>query len=143
MASFISSFMENVHENIDPSYIREKEETKKQLQSIGLISTAILVASIALVIFGVALTASGGFSAIIGLPIILVSLPLGYLSFNAYKVTKNISDIEDNPKEYQRFIGWDLIWDKQKIKKKLEQETFCFSWIVDVAVEEMGKSKLR
>lgn len=83
MVNFISSFMENIHENIDPSYMKEKEETKKQLQAIGLVSTAALIVSIAIGLFGTASTASGGFGAVIGLPLILVSLPLGYFSFNA------------------------------------------------------------
>ena len=140
MTSIISSFIENVHENIDPSYLKEKREIKKNLQQVGLISTAASIASLAVGIFGLALTVSGGLGAIIGLPLILVSLPLGYLAFNTYKLSENMKDIIDNPKEYQRFFGLVPTFDKQKIKKKLEEETFCFSWAAELAAEAMAKS---
>lgn len=139
MTSFISSFVETVHENIDPSYVREKQQVKKGVQATGLISTATLVASIALGTIGIALTCGGLIAT--GLALTSVSLPLCYSSFNAYTVSKNISDIIDNPKQYQKITDFELTWDKQKIKKKLEQDTFCFSSIVDVAVEKVSKLK--
>lgn len=134
MLNSMSSFFENIHENIDHAYLLEKEERKKQIQSVGLISTAVLVASAVVGIFGFALTISGTVGAVIGLPLILVTLPLGYLSFNTYKVSKNMNDIIDNPTAYRNL---NLTLDKQQIKKKLQQETFCFDWIIDLAVEKI------
>lgn len=141
MVSFsLASFLENIHETVDPAYLEAKEANKKGIQFVGFIATATFVASVASAIFGMALTVSSGFGAILGAPIILVSLPIGYASYNAAKVSKNINDIIDNPKEYQKLFGLHQVFDKQKIKKKLEQETFCFSWAVNVVVEAMVKS---
>ncbi|MBA3816436.1 MAG: hypothetical protein H0X29_07950 [Parachlamydiaceae bacterium] len=137
MVNFVSSFIESIHENIDPSYLKDKDQAKKNLKQIGLTSTATLVTSIVFGILGISLTASG---AAIGLPLILVSLPIGYLSFNVYNVSKNINDILDNPKDYQRLFVLDPGYDKQKIKTKLEQGTFCFSWIIELALDEVAKS---
>lgn len=139
MINFICSSIENIHENIDPSYLKEKEGVKNNVLVIGLVSTATFVTSIAFAIFGIALTVSSGLGAFIGFPIILVSLPVGYLSYNAYKISKNTNDIIDNPKKYQRLFGLDPAFDKQKIKNKLEQGTFCFSSIVEIALEGVAK----
>lgn len=129
----LSLFLESIHENANPAYLQQKEEKKKLIQSMGLISTAVLVASAVVGIFGIALTLSGGVGAVMGLPLILVNLPLGYLSFNAYKVSQNINDIIDNPAIYRNL---NQTFDKQKIKKKLEKETFFFNWIIDVLVDK-------
>lgn len=140
MIDYISPYMENIHENVDPAYKMEKEEAKRQLQPIGLVATATLIASIALGIFGIALAVSGGYGAIVALPLILISVPLCYLSYNAYKVTKNIDEIIDNPKKYQKFhYQQDPTLDMQKIKKKLAKDTICFRPVVDWFVDKMDR----
>lgn len=133
MVRFVSSFVEDFREFVDPSYLEAKEEMKKNLRTMGLVATGTLVASFALTFFGAALTTSG-----FGAPIIFVSLPLGYSSYNCYKISENLYDIIENPTEYQKFTS--LSVDKQKIKKKLGEGTFCFSWIIDLAVDEAIKS---
>lgn len=134
MVNFIPSVIDYIHENVDPSYMKEKEESKKAIQAAGLISTAGIIASAALAILGLT---SGG---LVGSALILVSLPAGYLSYNAYKMFGNIHDIIDNPKIYQNSLGLEPTFDKQKLKAKLMQDTVCFNFCVDFIVEEMAKA---
>lgn len=136
MAGFIARFAEGLHEQIDPSYQLKKEETRKQIQQFGLISTASFVLSVAFAIFGIALTASSGLGAFFGFPIIFVALPTCYFSYNASKALTNFNDIINNPKEYLDLLGSP---DKPKIKKKLEERTFGFNWIIDFVVDGTAK----
>lgn len=146
MVNHLSSFIghlhdaaEHVHENIDPEYKKQKEEMKDGLQKMGLLSTAGVASSIALGILGIALTASGGLAAIVGVPLILVSLPLGYLAYNAYRVAENLNDIVDNPIKFHAPFTLEKAFDKQKIKEKLKENTFGFSWIIDFAIDQLSK----
>ncbi|MBS0585280.1 MAG: hypothetical protein JSR76_03135 [Verrucomicrobia bacterium] len=136
MSGFIS-FIEKFHESVSPEYVKKKEGAQKEVQQVGLIATAALVGSVAFGVLGVLLTISGGFPAVIGLGLILVTLPLGYLAFNTYTASKNMRDIIDSPKEYQKFLGLDQAFDKQKIKNKVSEGTFWFNWIVDIAIDKM------
>lgn len=138
--NFISSFLENTHENIDSSYVKEKKEMKKKIRTVGLITTATFLISVIFAIFGIAISTASLWGAIIGLPIILVSLLTSYLSYNGYKISKNINDIINNPKKHQKFLGLKSVFDKQKIKDKLEKDTIFFSWIIELFVEEISKS---
>lgn len=140
MVNLIPSFLDYIHENIDPAYAERKKEVKKSIQAAGLISTAALVASIVFGVLGIALTTSAGVAVIFGLPIILVSLPVGYLSYNSYKTLENIKDVLENPKKYQNSFGLEDSFDKQSLKNKLTQGTFCFSWCIGFILEEMFKS---
>ena len=140
MASFITSLLESAHEYYDPTYQKQKEELKKFVQATGLISTAALIGSVAFAILGISLTASGGFAAVIGAPIIFASLPSGYLCYNANKVSENFNDIVSNPKQYQRLLELDPAFDKYKFKNKLTEGTFCFGWAIDCWLDEMVKS---
>lgn len=137
--NFISSFVEKVHEKIDPSYLKKKENVRQNLMTVGLVSTASLVMSTAFGIFGIALTNSAKTSVLAGLSVLLVSLPMGYLSYNVYKVSGNAKSIIDDPKLY-----WDPLKSEkglkganiQKVKRKLEEGTIGFSWVIDCAVTE-------
>jgi hypothetical protein len=146
MVSPISSFIghlqdgaEHIHENIDPEYKKQKTEIKDSLQKVGLMSTAAIAASVAFGILGITMTASGGLAAIVGVPLILVSLPLGYLAYNGYRVAENLNEIVDNPKKYQATFGLEDGFDKDKVKAKLKENTFGFSWIIDFAIDQLSK----
>lgn len=146
MASPISSFIghlqdsaEHLHENIDPEYKKQKAEVKGFLQQVGLASTAAAVTSVALGILGIVFAASGGLAAIVGVPLILVSLPVGYLAYNAYRIAENLNEIVDNPKKFQASFGLEGGFDKDKVKAKLKENTFGFSWIIDVAIDQLSK----
>jgi|JI9StandDraft_1071089.scaffolds.fasta_scaffold21419_5 hypothetical protein len=136
VSGFIS-LIEKFHESLDPVYLKKKEGAQKEIQQVGLVATAALVGSVAFGVLGILLTISGGFPAAIGLGLILVTLPLGYLAFNTYTASKNMRDIINSPKEYQKLLSLDQVFDKQKIKDKVSEGTFCFNWIVDIAVEKM------
>ena len=131
MPNLVSSLLESAHSSIDPSYAFAKEEDKKEMQQIGLLATAALITSIATGLFGLALTSSGGFSAVIGFPVVMISAAVSYLAFNAYKVTRNFADIIDNPKEYQKVFRLSSDFDKEKVKQKLQQNTLCFDWVIE------------
>ncbi|KAF3362754.1 hypothetical protein PHSC3_000668 [Chlamydiales bacterium STE3] len=163
MANFISSLVENIRGSIDSPYGETHQEAKIGLQTIGLTSTATLVTSVAFGVFGVALTIWGGLAAIVGLTIILVSLPLGYLSYSAYKLSDNMNDIIVNPKKYQgqNLLGANIDKekikkklkketvclkaniDKERIKNKLKQETVCLNWVIDCVVEMITETDLK
>jgi hypothetical protein len=124
ITNWISSSLENVHEEMNPEYKRQKQEFKDYL-------TLVKVASIAAAILGALLTATG-IGAIIGLPLL-------YLSANTYIVARNATDIADNPKQYQKYFGVNAIlgqdqapkFDKEKTIAKLKEGTFLFDWAVE------------
>lgn len=124
IGSFINAVTEKIYRNIDTSYIK-KEESKEILQDVGMVSTAVLTASLALTIMGMTIT--GGFA------LIAISLPLGYLSYNACKVAENMQDVINNYKEYEllKLVDQNLV--NQKLKKKLSEGTFCFWWMIELA----------
>ena len=138
MASFISSFAEAIHECADPAYLKFKSQTKKDLEIVGMLATAALVASVVVGIAGFALASAGGLAAVVGAPVILVSLPVGYLAYNIYRITDNLAEIIDNPKKYDNSLGMDL--GHHKLKRQLKQGTIGFDWIVNFVVSEMAKS---
>lgn len=133
-----TELLENFHRSADPQYARDIDKARSALQDAGLWLTAVAVGSVAFGVIGISLTCGGGVGAALGTSLILVTLPLGYLSFNGTKVSKNLSDILNNPKEYITLKGFGKL-DKQKIKKKVEEETYCFHWIVDAMVDKMIK----
>ena len=148
MVSPITSFIghlqdsaEYLHENIDSAYKKQKEEVKDCLQKVGLLSTATMAASIALGILGITCAATGGLAAVVGVPLILVSLPLGYLAYNGYRIAENLNDIVANPKKYQVSFGLEGALDKDKVKEKLKENTFGFSWIISAVIDQLSKNK--
>jgi len=141
MVSFIPSLLENLHQGADPAYAKKKEESKALVAKVELASVAALVVSVAFGVLGIALTVSGGLSLILGFSIILVTLPAGYLVYNAYKTLENIDDVLDNPKKYQDAFGLTQTFNKELLKAKLKEGTFLFGWFASIAVEKISKGK--
>lgn len=137
MSSFVSNFFEGVHETSNPSYVKEKEELREKVQEAKSYSTAVLASSIALFILGIALIGTGA-----GIPLILVSLPMGYASYNFYKTCDNVKDIIDNPKQYQNIWGLDGTYNRQALRSKLAEGTIFFDWFADFIVAKLVKSDL-
>jgi hypothetical protein len=137
MSDFLASIFGKVHKQQDPAFAQKLDEAKKELQSSQGQVVAILVSSVAFATFGIANAASGSF---ISLPIILVSLPVGFLSYNGYQATKNLYDILDNLTNYRNSYGLESSFDAQKIKSKLKEGTYFFEWTTNANVDEMVRS---
>jgi hypothetical protein len=73
---------------------------------------------------------------ILGLPIIFVSIPIGYLSYNTTQVSKNILEILNNPKAYQNSYGISNTLDSKKLKAKLKENTFFFDFFIEYGVSK-------
>jgi hypothetical protein len=134
--------IEHIHTALDPVYAKKKEEHLADCQLAKLISAAALATSVAFAVFGIVLAVSGGPAAIVGLALILVSLPLGYLSYNAYRTSENAIDICNNPIEYLNFTRFDETFNKQTLKNKLTQGTFGFDLFTDLLIEKMVQRKI-
>lgn len=138
MTSILASFAEKIHEHADPAYLKFKSNAKNDLEVVGMFATAALVASVVVGIAGFALASAGGLTAVIGVPLILVSLPVGYMAYNTYRITDNLADIIDNPKKYDNSLGMDI--GHHQLKSKLKQGTVGANWVVNFVVSELAKS---
>lgn len=144
MVNFVGDFLDFIDEQTNPKIAREKTETREICQKAELAATAVLVASTALAIFGMAMSITSA----LGLPILFVTLPLCYLSYNCSKTIANFAKIIDRPTKYQNFIGLDKEINRLKVKEKLLEGTICFDWAVNALVDkyvadEQNRIKLR
>jgi hypothetical protein len=130
------AFFESCHEALDPSYAVNKKNNLNSLKNLELISSAALISGIAFMVLGIALCSSG-LGAIIGVPLVLISIPTCYFSYNGTRVLENLQDIFDNPKKLQNLYLLDTSFDKYSFKNKLKEGTFCFNWFIDAAIEQM------
>jgi len=110
---------------------KELDQAKSPFRKASIAAVIGLITSVALAIIGIAMIGSGVHSA--GIPLLIVSLPIGYLSYNIYKVSDNIIDALDTMPEYRRHGKADL----QKLKVKFKQGTFCFGYAIDYLVAKM------
>ncbi|HEV8052651.1 MAG TPA: hypothetical protein VGP47_09155 [Parachlamydiaceae bacterium] len=143
ISSFIGRLQDNaesIHENIDPAYRKQKKEVKEGLQKVGLMSTAALATSVALATLGICCLAIGGAAAFVSIPMFFVSLPLGYLAYNAYRISENLNQIIENPKKYQVSFGLVNAFDKHQVKIKLKENTFGFGWVIDAVMDHYAKN---
>lgn len=141
MSGYITSFLETLDEVGNPGYVRSKENANKVLQEAGLYATACLVGSVALTVLGIILTTSVPYGKILGLPILFVSIPLGYFSFNVNQVSKNFLDIVKEPKKYQDLFGLTNSFNKDKVKSKLKEKTFYFDSFIEYGVDKALSKK--
>lgn len=139
MLSFIPSFAEYVHENVDHNYAKEKEELKGVFQTAQLISAAALVAGVAFTIFAFASIASGGLVGLGGLMMLTTSLPLVYFSYNSCRLAANLDNILENPKKYQNLFGLEETFNKRAFKQKISEGTYCFNWFISYLTDKLVK----
>lgn len=137
MLNVIPTIADKIQETIDPQYLRDKLEAKKGLQKDKENSIQALAASIGLSILGYGLSNCGVVGSLVSMPILMVSLPAGYLTYNSYKTSVNMSDILDNPKKYQTLDGLSQIYSEDLLKEKLRKETICFEWATDPLAERI------
>lgn len=128
MLDFIADTIEYAHESSEPKYAQMKNNALESCRQVEMASTAVLITSVALAIFG--LTA-GSF----GLPIIFVAVPLCFFSYNGSRTFANLNDVINNPKRYLNLSGSDNDFNTRKLKGKLVEGTFCFHWAIDYCVD--------
>jgi len=120
--SFLPSILESCHEGLDPEYAQQKKACQVGIQTFKLIAAATLVYSAVSTVFAL----SSPFS----FPIIFVTLPLCYISYNSYQMAENLHQIINNPKQYQ--YGWGTIpeFNHTKIAHKLKENTILMDWLL-------------
>lgn len=134
----ISLAVNQIRRHLDPVYVSQYREEKEACRVVGMVSLAGIVGSVALGILGFSLTACGGIAVVIGVPLLLASLPAGYLSYNCYTISKNVLEIVNNPSAY-RILGLGPA-DRQKIRSKLGEGTFLCNWAVDMVMNDIVSS---
>jgi hypothetical protein len=142
--SFTDTFSSAVHRirnGFDSEYTAQYQEEKANCTKIEMAAVAGIVGSVALGILGFSFTATGGIAAIIGVPLLLASAPLGYASYNCYEITKNLLDIFNNPAKY-RILGLGE-FDKNKIRNKLEEGTFLCNWAIQLLTANLDATRRR
>ena len=112
------------------------KEVKEKFVTASLESTAVLIGSVALDIIGIGISYSW-LGPIVGVPIILVGLPLGFASYNGYRVSENLLQVINHPKEYCTSKN---TFDKEKLKKVLTQNTLLCSPAIDLLAEGIAKT---
>lgn len=140
--SFITNIgarvLDGFHEYADPEYVQKKDEAREKIQEMKLMSLAGIVTSVVLAILGITIAAAG--SAVAALPIISASLLLGYTFYNINKTFTNMEEVNDNPKQFQNYVGFGGINEK-KMKSQLSKGTFCFEWFINHLVKQMTEKK--
>ena len=113
----------------EAQYFNDLKSTCRTCSIIGVIG---MIVSIALAIIGIALTATGCVGG--GVPLLVLSVPLAYFSYNGYKVSANALDVIDNYKDYENLVSGA---NTQKIKKRVNEGTICFEYAVDYLVSAL------
>ena len=126
-----SRYAHDVDRSINPDYRRKQERIEKEALTLQLLSNVGKLVSVVALFFGIA---KSNFS------IILVSGFLGYFSTNMYQVGKNYEKVAKNPHNFDIPFEWvDRLRgqksDNPKLKKHLEQNTFCFGIFVDLMMK--------
>lgn len=141
MPGFIPALIEGIHEAVDPSYMKEKEQAKEACLVLETTSQVALVSAVALAALGITLMATAGVAGIVfGTLFLAVALPLGYVSYNSYRVSDNLSKVINCPKEYMKFNGLAPAFDSNKLYKKLRKRTFCCDFMVKKLAYEIAKN---
>jgi len=133
--------VEGIKNNVDPTYAKKQKEVRDATQAGSLAAVALLVADVAFFVLGFALCAAGGGALVLGIPLVLVTLPVGYLAYNAYRTCENLKEIIDTPSKYQN-LGGIGGWHKDSFKTGLIKGTFCFEWFADLIVQNMVEKGL-
>jgi hypothetical protein len=131
----ISSAVNQIRRHLDPVYVSQYREEKEACRRVGMVSLASIVGSVALDILGFSLATCGGIAAVIGASLLLASLPIGYLAYNCYTLSKNVLEIVNNPSAY-RILGLGPA-DRQRIRSKLGEGTFLCNWAVDIVMHDI------
>lgn len=114
-------------------------EVKRSLRSCSIIAVIGMIVAVSLAIIGIALTATGCPGA--GVPLLILSVPLGYFSYNGYKVCANAIDVIANFKDYHKLLGLAGV-DEKQIKTRLSRDTFCFDYAVDHMVSALANTRI-
>lgn len=120
----------------DPAYIQVKEGTQKKNLSLQVLTLACTINSVAFIIFG--------FVGMVGTPLFLLALPLGYFAYNMYKVSINAEDIIDNTRSYrstQRPVNNLYKVEERPLRARLLKDTFHFESFVEVMVRELARPR--
>jgi hypothetical protein len=116
---------------------REALQSRREaLQSIGMVSVAGIIGSVAFGVLGFSLvTGGGGIAAFIGAPLLLVSLPVGYAAYNCNMIARNLLEIVNNPSSYRTAVIGPL--DRERLRSRLVQGTFFANWAIDMLLDEL------
>jgi hypothetical protein len=133
LAYAIASAVDRIRRDIDPLYPNQFSEEKEDCRVLQLVAVAGIVGSVALAILGFFLSVPSGIAAIIGIPLLFASLPIGYVSYNLYTISKNMLEIFNNH-SYYRALGLGY-FDRQRVVSRLETGTFFADWAVDMIAD--------
>ena len=119
----------------DPAYILVKEGTQKRNLSLQVLTLSCTINSVAFIIFG--------FVGMVGTPLFLLALPLGYFAYNMYKVSLNAEDIIDNPQLYRSAKKANNLYrvEERPLRERLLRDTFHFESFVEVMVRELVRPR--
>lgn len=137
MNDIIASGLKWYVDHNDPAYKAQREKYRKMYQEYQSQSSAALCASVGAGVLGLACSSS-----LIRVPLLMIALPVGYLSYNANKFFGNVSEFNDNPFKY---FSLKTLCDKPSIDREafrrlLQKDTVCFDWAIDSYLDSISDS---
>lgn len=135
--NFFETFKEQTYGEMPPEAKQNVKVARQTLDKAQSTSRVFLIMSIALLTLGIVISSR---SLISGFPIIFISLPMLYFSYNCYQGTGNLLKILDNVKEYLAKDENKL--DREKVRATISKGTFCFEWCVDRLMNELATHKV-
>lgn len=139
MISSLSNILSSNYVKSTLYYLKDQIEHGTQKSRGIALSTAkgssliALISSVAFTIFG-ASWSSRGFGFILGVPMIWGGVTVSYLSYNIYHLSKNLQEVNENPKNFKGLLS--NKFDPSALKKCLIKDTICFdmgiNWMVDL-----------
>lgn len=121
----------------DPEFVENMQEDHKKSVKQKLLGLAALVAGVALLCLGIGLCMAGPIGMGFGIPLIFISLPILWASYNYYRVFSNLEEITKDPAKYivlNRYkTGSDeiKIIERNKLISMLEKNTLLLSPILE------------
>lgn len=132
MSAFISRIADRVETELNPEYVRIKNDMNNKANIGKIAAVALLVVGVAITLLGLS-CASGGSA--LAVPVVLIGASMLYFGLNGYMMFNNLKELADNPKRVVSFGGFGSGIKWEDLKQHFKKNTIAFEWIVDPFVD--------
>jgi len=112
----------------------ERHSICRNAHLTSALAAAVLVASVAGAVLGVAVCIGGSAAAVLAVPEILVSIPLAYLTYNGYCLFDNIGRIAEDPGCCRTVLSGDI--SRANLRRELSRGMIACDWLAHIIVDK-------
>jgi hypothetical protein len=129
----LSWMAHQIDSSCEPRYRLLQKRLRDEAGGMQLCSIAGLTASAVALFFGMSMNK---------ISVVIISVALGFVSYNMYRVSENYYKVAENPNNFDAMFGWSDLFGKRKqdnpkLKACLEENTFYFGVFVNFVVKHV------